>query len=108
MIELTDEQRRAVDAGGAVPVHEGASTYYIVSGERFAEIEPLLDVRQADRSLYEAGEIDLFGDVEKPQAVTNDEAERIVRRSQGMLRWTGDVETLRRIAEDPEFDWLEQ
>ncbi|HEV3343659.1 MAG TPA: hypothetical protein VG125_25025 [Pirellulales bacterium] len=44
---------------------------------------------------------------EQPQTVTSEEAERIVRRSQGMLRWTGDVETLRRIAEDPEFDWLE-
>ncbi len=44
---------------------------------------------------------------EQAQAVTSDEAERIVRRSQGILRWDGDVETLRRIAEDPEFDWLE-
>ena len=40
-------------------------------------------------------------------APSADEAERIVRRSQGLLGWTGDVETLRRIAEDPEFSVLE-
>lgn len=45
---------------------------------------------------------------QEPEAVTIDEAERIVRRSYGMLRWDGDVETLRRIAKDPEFDWLER
>ena len=45
---------------------------------------------------------------EESQTVTSDEAERIVRRSYGMLAWTGDAETLRRIAEDPEFDWLER
>ncbi|MGO8751129.1 MAG: antitoxin family protein [Thermoguttaceae bacterium] len=28
-------------------------------------------------------------------------------RTYGMLRWTGDPETLRRIAEDPEFGILE-
>jgi predicted DNA-binding antitoxin AbrB/MazE fold protein len=33
-----------------------------------------------------------------------DEAERIVRRSYGLLGWTGDVATLRRLATDPEFD----
>jgi predicted DNA-binding antitoxin AbrB/MazE fold protein len=33
-----------------------------------------------------------------------DEAERVVRRSYGLLGWTGDVETLRRLATDPEFD----
>jgi predicted DNA-binding antitoxin AbrB/MazE fold protein len=32
-----------------------------------------------------------------------DEAERIVRRSYGLIGWTGDVETVRRVAEDPEF-----
>ena len=36
-----------------------------------------------------------------------DEAEQIVRRSYGLIGWTGDVETLRRVAEDPEFDLLE-
>lgn len=45
---------------------------------------------------------------EEAHAVTKEEAERLVGRSYGMLRWTGDAETLRRIAEDPEFDWLER
>jgi predicted DNA-binding antitoxin AbrB/MazE fold protein len=40
-------------------------------------------------------------------AQTADEAERAVRRSHGLLGWRGDVETLRRIAEDPEFSVLE-
>lgn len=40
--------------------------------------------------------------------ITSEEAERIVRRSQGMVRWRGDLETLRQIAEGPEFDWLER
>jgi predicted DNA-binding antitoxin AbrB/MazE fold protein len=30
-----------------------------------------------------------------------------VQRSYGLIRWTGDVETLRRIAEDDEFGILE-
>jgi predicted DNA-binding antitoxin AbrB/MazE fold protein len=30
-----------------------------------------------------------------------------VRASYGLLKWTGDPETLRRIAEDPEFGVLE-
>ena len=38
---------------------------------------------------------------------TIEEAERIVRRSYGLIGWTGDLETLRRIAEDPEFSILE-
>jgi predicted DNA-binding antitoxin AbrB/MazE fold protein len=33
-----------------------------------------------------------------------DEADAFVRRSYGLLRWTGDRETLRHLAEDPEFD----
>lgn len=45
---------------------------------------------------------------DEPEVVTREEAERIVRRSQGVFGWTGDAETLRRIAEDPEFDWLER
>ena len=52
----------------------------------------------------------VFVTVEIPEqspTVTSEEAERVVRRSQGLLRWDGDVETLRRIAEAPEFDWLE-
>jgi predicted DNA-binding antitoxin AbrB/MazE fold protein len=46
---------------------------------------------------------------EEPRVVTSEEAERIVRRSQGMLRWLDRrVETLHRIAEDPEFAGLER
>ena len=30
-----------------------------------------------------------------------------VERSYGLIRWTGDIETLRRIAEDDEFGILE-
>lgn len=33
-----------------------------------------------------------------------DEAERLVRRSYGLLGWTGDLETLRHVALDAEFD----
>jgi predicted DNA-binding antitoxin AbrB/MazE fold protein len=35
------------------------------------------------------------------------EAEQMVRRSYGLIGWTGDVESLRRVAEDPEFGLLE-
>jgi predicted DNA-binding antitoxin AbrB/MazE fold protein len=45
--------------------------------------------------------------VKGPAASPPDEAERIVRRSYGLIGWTGDVETLRRVAEDPEFGLLE-
>jgi predicted DNA-binding antitoxin AbrB/MazE fold protein len=38
---------------------------------------------------------------------TTDEAEDFVRRSYGLLGWTGDTETLRRVAEDPEFGMWE-
>lgn len=31
----------------------------------------------------------------------------IVRQTYGMLRWTGDAETLERLAVDPEFDATE-
>ncbi len=34
----------------------------------------------------------------------NDEAERVVRQTQGILGWTGDAESLRRLAQSPEFD----
>jgi predicted DNA-binding antitoxin AbrB/MazE fold protein len=37
-----------------------------------------------------------------------EEAEQAVRRTYGLIGWTGDVETLRRIAEDPEFCVLER
>jgi predicted DNA-binding antitoxin AbrB/MazE fold protein len=40
----------------------------------------------------------------KPPLAGNDEAERVVRQSQGILGWTGDVESLRRLAQSPEFD----
>jgi len=43
----------------------------------------------------------------EPEASSPDEAERIVRRSYGLIGWTGDVETLRRVADDPEFGLLE-
>jgi predicted DNA-binding antitoxin AbrB/MazE fold protein len=43
----------------------------------------------------------------EPTASPPDEAELIVRRSYGLIGWTGDVETLRRVAEDPEFGLLE-
>jgi hypothetical protein len=33
-----------------------------------------------------------------------DEAERIVRRSYGLLAWTGDIESLRYLAEDSDLD----
>lgn len=42
--------------------------------------------------------------VRQPVQGAAEEAESIVRRSYGLLGWTGDVETLRRLAEDPEFD----
>ena len=35
--------------------------------------------------------------------VTVEPAQRWAERTYGLLRWTGDPETLRRIAEDPEF-----
>src|SRR5262249_46764811 len=45
--------------------------------------------------------------VKEPAASPPEEAERIVRRSYGLIGWTGDAETLRRVAEDPEFGLLE-
>jgi predicted DNA-binding antitoxin AbrB/MazE fold protein len=40
----------------------------------------------------------------QPSGETPNEAEQVVRSSYGMMGWTGDHETLRRIAEAPEFD----
>ena len=37
-------------------------------------------------------------------AVASDDAEATVRRSYGLLGWIGDVETLRRVTNEPEFD----
>lgn len=34
---------------------------------------------------------------------THEEIERVVQGSFGLLGWKGDVETLRRVAEDPEY-----
>ena len=31
----------------------------------------------------------------------------VARQTAGMIKWTGDVETLERVAEDPEFSILE-
>jgi predicted DNA-binding antitoxin AbrB/MazE fold protein len=39
-----------------------------------------------------------------PDQNTDADAERLVRRSHGLLGWTGDAQTLRRLAEDPDFD----
>ncbi len=36
-----------------------------------------------------------------------DEALAAVQKGYGLLRWTGDAETLRRVAEDDEFGILE-
>ncbi len=43
-----------------------------------------------------------LGEHEKVR-VTVEPAQRWAERTYGLLRWTGDPETLRRIAEDPEF-----
>jgi predicted DNA-binding antitoxin AbrB/MazE fold protein len=46
---------------------------------------------------------------EESRGVTSEEAERILRRSQGMLRWLDRrVESLHWLAEDPEFNLLER
>ena len=42
--------------------------------------------------------------VDQPTPTDLEEARCIVRRSQGLIGWTGDIETLRRLAESPEFD----
>jgi len=52
---------------------------------------------------------------ERPLPLKEDEKVRVtvepegdwVDRTYGLLKWTGDPETLRRIAEDPEFGILE-
>ena len=44
---------------------------------------------------------------QKASSVSDGDAETVVHRSHGLLGWTGDVETLRRIAEDPDFSILE-
>jgi len=47
-----------------------------------------------------------LGEHEKVRLTIEPEADW-VDRTYGLLRWTGDPETLRRIAEDPEFGILE-
>ena len=59
-IDLSDEQRRALEAGRAVPIQDGPKTYYVISGGQFERMKTLLEVAQADPSLYEAGEIHLY------------------------------------------------
>ena len=61
-IDLSDEQRQALDAGRAVAIHDGPKTYYVISDGQFEKMKALLEVAQADPSFYEAGEIDLYGD----------------------------------------------
>jgi hypothetical protein len=41
----------------SVPVQDGPRTYYVISGGEFEKMKALLEVAQADRSFYEAGEI---------------------------------------------------
>lgn len=38
------------------------------------------------------------------QASVAEDPEAVVRRSYGLLGWSGDLDTLRRVAVDPEFD----
>ena len=62
----------------------------------------LKPVRPLPLKEHERVQIILQATPQQPVA-TPDEAEQAVRRSYGLLGWTGDVETLRRVAEDPEF-----
>ena len=59
-LDLSDQQRQALDAGSAVAIHDGPRTYYVISGEQFEKMKALLDVEKADPSFYEAGEIHLY------------------------------------------------
>ncbi|HVC98495.1 MAG TPA: hypothetical protein VND64_32810 [Pirellulales bacterium] len=59
-IELSSEQRHALEAGRPVQLRDGQRTYYIISGEQFERMRMLVEVEQADPSLYEAGEICLY------------------------------------------------
>lgn len=59
---------------------------------------------------YENGVLKVVGPLplhehEKVQ-VTIHTGASLARQTAGMLRWTGDVETLERIAEDPEYGIL--
>jgi hypothetical protein len=62
VLDLSDEQRQALDAGHAVAIHDGPRTYYVISDGQFEKMKLLLDVEKADPSFYEAGDIDLYDD----------------------------------------------
>lgn len=59
-IDLSDEQRHALDAGSAVQIHDGRQTYYVISESQFQRMKMLLEVEQVDPSFYEAGDIHLY------------------------------------------------
>jgi hypothetical protein len=61
-IDLSDEQREALEAGRAVAVQDGPRTYYVISDGQFEKMKTLLDVEKADPSFYEAGEVHLYDD----------------------------------------------
>lgn len=61
-IDLSDEQRLALEQGTAVEVHDGARTYYVISPDQFHKLRLLLEVEQADPSFFEAGDIHLYND----------------------------------------------
>ncbi len=58
-----------------------------------AEPLPLKEHEQVRVSIYTAADVQKSLDA--------------VRRSYGLIQWTGDIETLRRIAEEDEFGILE-
>ena len=62
-LALPDEVREAaIQAPVEVQDEKTARRFYVISGEQFEKIRLLLEVEQVDRSLYEAGEIQLFAD----------------------------------------------
>lgn len=61
-VDLSDEQRQALDAGRAVAIHDGPRTYYVISDGQFEKMKLFLDVENADPSFYEAGDIELYED----------------------------------------------
>jgi hypothetical protein len=62
VLDLSDEQRQALEAGRAVAIHDGPRTFYVISDRQFEKMKLLLDVEKADPSFYEAGDIELYGD----------------------------------------------
>lgn len=60
VIDLSQEQQQALEAGQPVEFRDGQRKYYIITGEQFEKIRLLEEVEQVDTSLYEAGEIHLF------------------------------------------------